>query len=298
MALQIPISSEDNPRYRTWKKILDGSHARLDRTLVSGSRVVSELAAKHPDRCLNWIVPEDFAGDLPATDRTPVCLLKQSLFRRVDPFGTGFALLEVDTSGLISELVSFEPGLHVAVPFQDPANAGAVIRSAVGLGATSVVLLPGACSPFHPRAIRASSGTCFSITILKIETGPVGTSCGLPLVFLDAGGMDIRNFRFPTSFLLVAGVEGPGLAAVMEGFGVGQGGPRRISLPSTGPVEDRNSGLDHGEGALAPTEAYVVSLPMETIECYNAAVAASLAMYEWRRGREIDCQGEPRFHDG
>ena len=49
---------------------------------------------------------------------------------------------------------------------QDPGNAGAVVRTAEAAGAKAVVLLPGACDPFSPKALRASAGSVLNIPIL------------------------------------------------------------------------------------------------------------------------------------
>jgi TrmH family RNA methyltransferase len=49
---------------------------------------------------------------------------------------------------------------------QDPGNVGAIIRTSEAAGASAVVLLPGACDPFSPKALRASAGSVFSIPLL------------------------------------------------------------------------------------------------------------------------------------
>jgi len=43
---------------------------------------------------------------------------------------------------------------------QDPGNAGAIVRAADAFGATGVMFMKGAVSPFNPKALRASAGSC------------------------------------------------------------------------------------------------------------------------------------------
>ena len=58
-------------------------------------------------------------------------------------------------------------GVRCFVPFQDPENVGAVIRSAVAFGAVPIVLLAEAANPCHPKSIRASGGMVFKANLLR-----------------------------------------------------------------------------------------------------------------------------------
>ena len=61
-------------------------------------------------------------------------------------------------------------GCTLFVPFQDPENVGAVIRSAAAFGVARVVLLREAAHPFHPKAARAAGTALFQVAA---GTGPV-----------------------------------------------------------------------------------------------------------------------------
>src|SRR5262249_3362855 len=102
-------------------------------------------------------------------------------------------------------------GCTLFVPFQDPENVGAVIRSAAAFGAARIVLLREAAHPFHPRAGRAAGSALFqlpfyhgpSLAELRVEN--------VPLIALDTTGTELFDAPFPDTFALVVGVEGPGL---------------------------------------------------------------------------------------
>jgi tRNA G18 (ribose-2'-O)-methylase SpoU len=68
----------------------------------------------------------------------------------------------------------------------------------------------------------------------------------LPLIALAAHGRPLAQTRFPDSFYLLTGMEGPGLPPQWQ--------PDAISIP------------------MAPG-----------VESLNAAVATAIALYEWRR---------------
>ncbi len=79
-------------------------------------------------------------------------------------------------------------GCTVFVPFQDPENVGAVIRSAAAFGAARVVLLREAAHPFLPRASRAAGPAVFQV---PLQAGPALAELRVenaPLIALDMTG--------------------------------------------------------------------------------------------------------------
>jgi 16S rRNA (guanine527-N7)-methyltransferase len=139
----------------------------------------------------------------------------------------------------------FPPGCSLLVPFQDPENVGATIRSAAAFGATQVILLAESAHPFHPKALRASGGNVLDV---RLRQGPALSDlpADLPIVALSAEGADIRNSPFPPTFALLAGLEGPGLPQTWR--------QRAVRIPI-----------------------------QRKVESLNAAAAISVALYEWRR---------------
>ena len=49
---------------------------------------------------------------------------------------------------------------------QDPGNAGTIVRAAEAFGATGVVFLKGAVSPYNPKCLRASAGSIFRVPLV------------------------------------------------------------------------------------------------------------------------------------
>jgi TrmH family RNA methyltransferase len=71
------------------------------------------------------------------------------------------------------EAVPFKtmPLLVVCDGIRDPGNIGTIIRAADAAGADAVVLTPGTCDAFMPKAIRASAGSIFTIPVLSASVG-------------------------------------------------------------------------------------------------------------------------------
>lgn len=247
------IESEDNRLFKQLQKALSGRGIRKsDTALVSGTKIIADILRVSPKISEAWISTAKHApppAALPAG--TPWYELAPALFRELDVSGTDAPLLLVATPTLAPWTAEdgFAKGCSVLVPFQDPENVGAVIRSAVGFGAASVILLAEAAHPYHPKAVRASGGAVF---LANLRRGPSLADLpeSLPIVALSAEGSDVATFAFPERFGLLPGLEGPGLP---ERFRA-----RALSIPMAGGVES-----------------------------LNAASAAAIALYLWSRGSSL-----------
>lgn len=132
---------------------------------------------------------------------------------------------------------------------QDPANVGAVLRSAWAFGVGAYVLPPGTADPFHPRALRASAGAALHLPRLEAELPAalqaLGAAGYLRLGLDPHQGVPPEAVAGAPRVVLVVGAEGAGLAPAVRG---------------------------HLDG--------LVRIPMRPgVESLNAAVAAGIALY-------------------
>jgi 16S rRNA (guanine527-N7)-methyltransferase len=253
------IASSMNPAYKAWAKILSGPGSRkAGLAIVSGRKSVPETLARHPGEVLALLAKKakDYEG-LSLPESLEVCHLRSELFPALDLFGTGPPLLVVKAV----EPPPWNPGeafsgVRLMIPFQDPANVGAVIRTAAAMG-VEVVLLKEAANPYHPKALRASGPAVFQA---RLQSGPSlrGLAAQEGFYALSPDGLDIGGFSPPPGLHLAMGLEGKGL---------GDDWPkeRRLSIPM-----------------------------MEGVESLHAAAAAAIAMALLRfRGRSGGA-GRPR----
>ncbi|MGI8579401.1 MAG: TrmH family RNA methyltransferase [Solirubrobacteraceae bacterium] len=89
----------------------------------------------------------------------------------------------------------------------DPGNVGAVLRSALAFGAASVALGPDCADPFSPKAVRASMGAIFEVSVARIEE--VGDLPGEKIA-LVAGAGEVLTGPLKAATLVV-GAEREGL---------------------------------------------------------------------------------------
>jgi len=149
----------------------------------------------------------------PPTHVKPYVLVK-NLFRQLDIFGTHFPLLICRTPELpLIDLRESPQGLEVLCPLSDPSNVGAVIRSCLAFGIHKVIMLQEASLPFHPKAVRASSGAILRQPLFQGPSldGVIEQSDSKTLVALDMEGEPLDKFTWPKNLRLLIGQEGPGL---------------------------------------------------------------------------------------
>jgi 16S rRNA (guanine527-N7)-methyltransferase len=250
------VASESNATFRLLRDLLTGKGVRKHGVaLLAGAKATAEVVARHPASVEGWITrPDDPPPPAEISPRAVWQRLDEPLFRELDVSGTKAPLLLIKAP----EFEVWNPhdewpeGCTLFVPFQDPENVGAVLRSAAAFGVPRVVLLREAAHPFHPKSLRASGPAVLGLKLLSGPSIADLASGEVPLIALDADGPDLASAPFPPRFGLIPGVEGPGLPAHLR-----KGLTRRIPI--------------------APG-----------VESLNAAAAAAVALYEWTRGRGVE----------
>jgi tRNA G18 (ribose-2'-O)-methylase SpoU len=243
------ITSEDNPEFKTFLKLTRARGIKKNGlALLSRPKQVREVLKDFPNQCAGIILSDMKETSLEfITEDIPVYHFSSKLFRQVDLFDTGQPILLVRVPQFAQWHDKLpEKGCTLCIPFQDPANVGAVIRSAAAFGVSEIVLLKEAAHPFLPKSVRAAGGALFRVPLFQ---GPSLDEFKLsdgPVVTLSPDGKDIGVYRFPETFCLVPGLEGPGL-----------------------PVNLR--------------ESTALAISMERgVESINAALATGIALYVWR----------------
>jgi TrmH family RNA methyltransferase len=127
----------------------------------------------------------------------------------------------------------------------DPGNVGAVLRGALAFGASSVALGPGCADPHSPKAVRASMGAIFAVSIARVE--------------------DVR--KLPGELCALVAGEGEPIWQAARG------------RPVTLLVGAEREGLPEELVRMCERVAHI---PIDS-ESLNAAMAATVALYELTR---------------
>jgi TrmH family RNA methyltransferase len=126
----------------------------------------------------------------------------------------------------------------------DPGNVGTVIRSALAFGASRVALGPGSADPYGPKAVRASMGAIFSVPVSRVRD--VAELPGRRVALVAREGEPLDALSGEVTFVV---------------------GAEREGLP---------------DDVVASCDC-VAHIPIARADSLNAAMAATVALYELTR---------------
>ena len=233
---------------------VEGQHL-VEEAFRSPVEVVALLAAHSAEERLARF---EAAGN----GRLPSYVTSDRIFRSLAPTETPqglAALVRLATPPLEEALSrpSHGAGLAVAlIGLQDPGNLGTILRSLEAFGGAACLLGPDSVSPYNPKAVRASAGSLFRVPVYR----------GVP----------------PDKILGLARRHGLQALALAP-----RASPALNQLDLTKPtlffIGREGSGLPDD---LLKQVDRVARIPLAAgVESLNAAMAASLALYEAARQR-------------
>ena len=241
------IVSRSNPLVKELRSLREKKFRReAGSFLIEGEKMVRECQRSNV-RIKRIVAREDYEGEL-----TPDLVLGRDAFESIPEEKTPQPVL-AEAELPHAALVPPEGSCLLLDGVQDPANVGAVIRTANAAGYKELFLI-GCADPFSPKSVRASMSGVFFVSLMQGTREEVLKVLeGVPLIAADMEGKNVFTFTPPSKFALCIGSEGNGLSE-----------PVRLRA------------------------AHTVRIPMgEQTESLNAAVSAGILMYELKRNTFI-----------
>jgi TrmH family RNA methyltransferase len=214
----------------------DGELRRTERLFIAEGRNLAReaLSRKAPislvlisprmrERDEDRALVDSFAAEgLPLEETADAVMEGLQDARSPQPILAVVAMAESSPERLLDSLPS-DPLIAVAHDVQDPGNLGTIMRSADAAGASALLVTGAGADLYHPRTVRATMGSIFSLPASRCEysallamlrdraIGTLGTSPASATPYTDA---DLRG-----PLALFFGSEGEGLpAALLDGM--------------------------------------------------------------------------------
>jgi TrmH family RNA methyltransferase len=260
------ITSRENHWLKTFRAALHSSRPEDNRIALEGVHLVAEAirSGLRIEAILSSASGERHLAALQAELDRPTLILRTTdkLFDSIAATETpqGIAALAHAPEYKLENLLRGADSLVIVlVAAQNPGNVGAILRSAEAFGTTGVIATRGTAHPHSPKALRASSGSSLRLPILAELAPTIALTqlrvSGLKLFAASASRNpaarrpDELDLRAP--FALLIGNEGAGLPPEIE----------------------------------RSADALIRIQLAEPVDSLNAAVAASLILYEAARQR-------------
>jgi 23S rRNA (uridine2479-2'-O)-methyltransferase len=227
-----PRLSTRNARFQQWQALLTNrtKRHRAGEFLVQGVRPIT-LAARSgwPVRTLLYDADRRLSGwatDLLASLTAQRFAVDSGLMAELggkdDEPPELLAVLAIPPDDLARITLSGNGLVVILDRPASPGNLGTVIRSADAFGVAGIVACGHAADPYDPRAVRASTGSLFSLPVVRADTAePVigwARRHGLTLIGTDeSGALDVAHQDLTGPTALLIGNEGAGLSATWRG---------------------------------------------------------------------------------
>ncbi|MCH3921351.1 TrmH family RNA methyltransferase [Limosilactobacillus sp.] len=237
----------------------------IERALRAGYRPASLLVEeKFLERDLVDLDHEMAANQTGGLGETPIYVIKRDLFGQLSGYnllrGALAAMHRVERPDLASFLAmmpSTHPRIAILENVVNPANIGAIFRSAAALGIDGVIVTSDSADPLYRRASRVAMGTVFQVPWTYIDAK----------VWQEKGISLLHHFGYQTAAMALrhntVSIADPRLDEVDK---------LAIILGSEGP------GLR--EKTIAQSD-FTIKIPMAAgVDSLNVAAASALAFWE------------------
>ncbi len=246
------LTSKNNPLIKETAALKEKKGRReFGLFLVEGRKMVAECQ-KSPVEIERVFVAENYEGEL-AFPEALIVRVSAEVFRFLADEKTPQGILcraRIPQNGVLPP----KGRCLLLDGVADPANVGAILRTANAAGYTRIYMTEDCADPYAPKSVRASMSGLFFTEICRGSREEIlDALAGYPVVVADMGGENVFSFSSPKEFTLVIGNEGNGVSKV-----------------------------------VAEKATHTVKIPMrETQESLNAAVSAGIIMYLLNRDEFI-----------
>ncbi len=257
------IASQQNPRLKAVRRLHSKRERARTRTFLAEGEDLIAAAAQ-----AGVPVVEGFRLDGSGLGGDDFFDVERSALARASTLGSGTRVIgvyEQRWGPAVGPLCVYLHGVR------DPGNVGTVLRSALAFGASCVALGPDCADPYGPKAVRASMGAIFTVALARVTDVSELPGERVALVAdaqetLRGPADEARGEQTHALSEVRDGASGPSVDALGAGVTLLIGAERE-GLPA--------------DVVAACDRAARIPIASESL---NAAMAATVALYEMTRG--------------
>ena len=231
---------------------VEGMHM-VEEAIRSGLRISTVYFSESARERAHKLLPQ-------LSSHTETLLLPDVVFETAVPTETpqGIAALVRAKSFTLEKILAADHALLLVLAgLQDPGNLGTIARSAEAFGAQGLLLAEGTVSPWNWKALRASAGSLLRIPLAETD---------LATAFRELKSRKIR-------ILATSSHRGTPLP--------------QVELAGAVALLIGNEGAGLSKAVMAQADEIVAIPQAEHVESLNAAIAASVVLYEAIRQRRL-----------
>lgn len=262
------IASRGNPRFRSLWRLAHSARERRGggEMLLDGVHLIDAYVVAFGADALQLVVRSSAADREEVISRLRLArdalILSDALFDEISPVETPTGLLAIASIPRPSSVAEADRNRFSVFldGLQDPGNLGAVLRSAAAAGGRDVFLSARCADPWSPKCLRAGMGAHFHLALHdRVHLLDTAREFQGRLIAADSHGeCGLFQADLDGTIGFIIGSEGAGIRPALLALAV-----ERVRIP------------------MAPG-----------IESLNAAAAATLMFYEWRRRRSAESHSQ------
>jgi RNA methyltransferase, TrmH family len=195
--------------------------------VVEGAHAVQDLLTRYPKQILTIVSAHSYLSKEGQSDRLVrfASSAKQYScsdlqFLKLSDLDTPQGILAVVQQPTWDEEIVLRQPTVLGIfgeQLQDPANVGAIIRTAAALNVSGLWLTPESADVYHPKVVRATTGVLLALPIFasKDVSGLIRQGCRIYAAEVAGGGaLSIDEIHHaPRKLVLAVGNESRGLSA-------------------------------------------------------------------------------------
>lgn len=242
------ITSAKNQKILNFSKLIADKKERYRQGIfvIEGEKMFFE-ALKAPVEIDTIIMSQDFfEKNQNFESLKKVLVVPKHIIEKISdtksPQGVIFSVKMPENNVKIEELEK----IIILDEIKDPGNMGTIIRTAVAFGIEAIILLNNCVDHFSPKVVRSTMSGIWSVPIIPIDVKECFENIKVPIyaTYLDDKSLDITEISLKQAAVII-GNESKGVSDEVLSFAT-----KKIIIPING------------------------------IESLNAAVAASIVMWE------------------